>query len=288
MKVTQWWSSLLEHQHEVEKRSRAHQDRRKAGRAHPIEDFLWDYYSLRPKRLAVWHPGAGVCLERPPTDHPAEKEYAERLTWRWHVETDNGLTLDVDAFANDRANGITFMTNVSEAIASRPPFFGCFGWHEWCMVYRGDKRHPVPLRLGQAGTDEVVERAHVACTHFDAFRFFTDDARPLNSIDLSRETTLDNEQGGCLHANMDLLGWCSKLGPAIPSSLLLDCFDLAMEIRYMDMAAAPYDLDIEPIRIETAAGRAEYVRRQKNFAERAAALRSRLLEILVPLRARLS
>jgi hypothetical protein len=43
----------------------------------------------------------------------------------------------------------------------RPAHFACFGLHEWAMVYRQDKfalRHEyLTLRLGSAGTDQVVE-----------------------------------------------------------------------------------------------------------------------------------
>ena len=45
-----------------------------------------------------------------------------------------------------------------------------------------ETRHPQPLRLGGAGTDTVVESHRIACSHFDAFRFFTDDARPRNTL----------------------------------------------------------------------------------------------------------
>ena len=72
------------------------------------------------------------------------------------------------------------------ATASRPAQLGCFGMHEWAMVYRlpqHDVRHASwPLRLGGEGTDEVVESHRIACSHFDAFRFFTDDARPRNTL----------------------------------------------------------------------------------------------------------
>ena len=62
--------------------------------------------------------------------------------------------------------------------AARPGQFGCFGLHEWAMVYRTpEHRHAVPLRLGQAGTDAVVEQGELCCTHIDAFRFFTPEAR---------------------------------------------------------------------------------------------------------------
>ena len=57
-------------------------------------------------------------------------------------------------------------------------------------------------------------RRPIKCTHFDAFRHFTDAAKPLNSASppLAPERRLDNEQGGCLHANCDLFKWALKLG----------------------------------------------------------------------------
>ncbi len=36
--------------------------RLRAGVAHPVYDFLFTYYSLRPRQLRVWHPGYGVVL----------------------------------------------------------------------------------------------------------------------------------------------------------------------------------------------------------------------------------
>lgn len=81
---------------------------------------------------------------------------------------------------------------------------------------------------------------------------------------------------------MDLYKWAYKLTPAVPSELVMDCFELAWDIRTMDMQASPYDLTDwgqEPIRIETPAGKAEYVRLQKKFAERAELLRQQLLNV---------
>jgi hypothetical protein len=66
----------------------------------------------------------------------------------------------------------------------------------------------------------------------------------------------------------------------VPGELLLDAFELARDIRLLDMQAAPYDLsdwDVVPVPIETAEGKAEYVRRQRVFAERGAVLRTALL-----------
>jgi hypothetical protein len=123
----------------------------------------------------------------------------------------------------------------------------------------------------------------VRCSHFDAFRFFTPPARPLNLLQPTRETQHENEQPGCLHANMDLYKWSYKLAPIVGSTTVVDCFELARDIRTLDMRASPYDLaglGYEPVRIETPEGRAEYATAQRAFAERAAPLRRRLIDIV--------
>lgn len=170
------------------------------------------------------------------------------------------------------------------ATDGRPAQLGCFGLHEWAMVYRlGDDevRHAGwPLRLGAVGTDAVVEAHQIRCSHYDAFRFYTPPARSLNLLQPSRETQPAMEQPGCLHAGMDLYKWAYKLSPAVPSDLVMDCFDLAREIRELDMRASPYDLSelgYEPVPIETPQGKAEYAAAQRGFAARGQALRERLL-----------
>lgn len=83
-------------------------------------------------------------------------------------------------------------------------------------------------------------------------------------------------------ATMDLYKWAYKLAPATPSELVADCFELAVDVRELDMRASPYDLrglGYDPVPIETAAGRAAYARAQAGFAQRAAPLRSRLVDI---------
>jgi hypothetical protein len=69
----------------------------------------------------------------------------------------------------------------------------------------------------------------------------------------------------------------------VPSSLALACFDLAREIRELDMRASPYDLSAlgyPPVAIETPQGRAEYAAAQRDFAARGQGLRERLLQAL--------
>ncbi len=79
---------------------------------------------------------------------------------------------------------------------------------------------------------------------------------------------------------LHLFKWAYKLDPFVPAELVADCFELAVEIRTLDMRASPYDLaelGYPPVRIETATGRAEYARGQGEFARRAAPLRHRLI-----------
>jgi hypothetical protein len=179
---------------------------------------------------------------------------------------------------------VVWVHRLLESTAGRPAQFGCFGLHEWAMVYRSDEvRHAaVPLRLGGAGTDAVVESLPIRCSHFDAFRFFTPPARQLNVLQPTRESQPDLEQPGCLHGNMDLYKWSYKLEPLTPSELVLDCFRLAKDVRELDMRASPYDLadlGYPPVRIETPEGRAEYAAAQRGFAERGQTLRQRLITV---------
>lgn len=255
-----------------------HLERRRGGVKHPVHDFLFTYYSQRPAQLVRWHPGFGVGLADA-ADYATLKGYA--------CPTDGGsrevASVTAEYVASQRSV-IESIHRLARATASRPGSFGCFGMHEWAMVYRlseDETRHADwPLRLGPAGTDAVVESHRIACSHFDAFRFFTAPARGLNVLSPGRDDRADFEQPACLHAGMDLYKHAFRLTPLIPSELVADCFELAWDIRVMDMRAAPYDLTglgVEPVRVETSEGKAEYVAAQRAFAERAAPLRERLV-----------
>lgn len=146
----------------------AHRARAARGEKHPVWDFLFTYYSYKPSVLRRWHPGPGVELE--------EAAGGERTGWRWYVTgtAPGSLVVDRDGFEAAKPQLLSLIDAILRRTASRPGQFGCFGLHEWAMVYRqGDHRHPQPLRLGQSGTDAVVESHELRCTHFDAFRFFT-------------------------------------------------------------------------------------------------------------------
>lgn len=274
-----WMALASAHAERADALTVGHRARRSTGTRHPIDDFLYDYYGTKPSLLRRWHPGPGTVLAASP-EGPAPHG-----TWRWYTtDHDGAVTLHVDAFLADRGDTVRYVLALLEATASRPAHTACFGLHEWAMVYHQDdarRRHALPLRLGRAGTDAVVDSHPIRCSHIDAYRFFTPDAVPLNRAVLTRESQVEHEQPGCLHANMDLVKWASKLGPAVPGTLVLDCFELARDVRTLDMQASPYDvssLGEDTVAIETAEGKDEYVARQRVFAERAARLRRRLID----------
>jgi len=273
-----WRAMEAAHIERADALTAGHRARAARGERHPVEDFLFTYYSYKPGLLRRWHPGAGVEL--------ADAAATPRATWRWYAEGSEPGSLVVDAkgFLAEKHDLVGAVERILRLTAGRAGRFGCFGLHEWAMVYRQrEHRHPIPLRLGQAETDAVVDAADLRCTHFDAFRFFTPEAVPRNSETPTRARQAELEQPGCLHAGMDLYKWAVKLGPIVPGEVLLDAFELARDIRVLDMEASPYDLrewGYEPVAIETHEGKAEYVRRQRAFAERGQALRARLLEAL--------
>lgn len=276
--VDDWRSTEARHHERADALTAAHRARASRGEKHPIDDFLFTYYSYKPAVMRRWHPGVGMEL--------AGAQDFPRAQWRWYRPgtADRSVVFDLEVFREERGLMADQARRVLTATAGRSAGFGCFGLHEWAMVYRqSDRRHDVPLRLGQDGTDAVVDAHELRCTHFDAFRFFTDDAVPRNRQLLSRESQVAFEQPGCLHAGMDLYKWAVKLGPLVPGNLLLDAFELARDIRQLDMEASPYDLrswGAEPVPIETVDGKAEYVRRQRGFTERSMAVRQRLLAVL--------
>ncbi|MBL0747289.1 3-methyladenine DNA glycosylase [Nocardioides baculatus] len=249
---------------------------------HPVHDFLFTYYSHRPAQLRRWHPGYGTALEDAP-DYAGLKGYAQVECAHGSSRSGAAHSTVIESYVESQRPLLTQLRTLLTATAGRTPQFGCFGLHEWAMVHRSAEhgtRHDWPLRLGQAGTDEVVESHRIGCSHFDAFRFFTPTARPLNTLQPGRDDRPAFEQPGCLHAGMDLYKHAFRLTPMIPSDLVADCFELARDIRVLDMRAAPYDLadlGFEPVRIETADGKAAYVEAQRGFAERGAPLRARLI-----------
>ena len=279
-----WRNLEASHRDRVEALTSAHVERRSRHERHPVEDFLWTYYSVKPRELRRWHPGAAVVLEGGGED---------RATWRHYSVVGSDSTVDLAAFFKSRSATVDYVQNLLSLTLDRTPQFGCFGLHEWAMVYRmtpEQVRHVgLPLRIGHEATDSVVETHPIGCTHFDAYRFFSEKAAPLNMLRPTRENQPELEQAGCLHAGMDVYKWAAKLGPIVPGELLLDTFELARDIREIDMRASPYDVTaylgndgspLTAIMIETPAGKRDYARFQRGFTERGNELRARVLRAI--------
>jgi hypothetical protein len=245
-----------------------------------VYDFLFEYYFYRPALLARWSPGFDVILEEAEPDD---------VGWKGFEPVDGGLVLPRESFPARRRPYLEWAVRFLEATAGRDPAYGCFGLHEWAMLYRTPAvRHAdVPLRLAPAEIAAIVESLPVRCTHFDAFRFFTPTAVPLNRFPLSRETTTDNDQPACVHVTMDLYKLAFTVSPYSPGELVIDAFALARQAREIDMRASPYDLGalgFTPIRIETRSGRDEYVEQQRELMTLARPIRERLLNTYQDLR----
>jgi hypothetical protein len=274
----EWLEQRRRHEARVRAWIEPHRARAVRGEKHPVHDFLFSYYAFRPAWLLRWHPGPDVLLAG-----PAAREF---LRWPGYRETTEGVMIDPAALPARRREFVAWLRDLLETMQARPAFFGCFGLHEWAMVHRQTPeqvRHNAwPLRFPPDELARIVEGSPICCTHFDAFRFFTDPARPLNKVQPDRASVPQHEQRGCLHANMDLYKWSFKLAPFSPAELVADGFALARDIREADMRASPYDLSalgFAPIAIETPAGRAEYESHQRAFATRGEPLRARLLAL---------
>jgi hypothetical protein len=250
--------------------------RRDHGEPHPVEDFLFQYYPYPFALLEFWQPGCGVMLEW-------NESAASPFSDRYYSVVDGFLFADAGRLTMKERERLTWNHELLAATRDRTPNFACHGLHEWAMVYRGKEvRHEktTSLRLPQAEIDSLVESRAICCSHHDAFRFFAAEARPMNRLQPNLESRISLEQPGCVHANMDLYKWAAKSMPWIGTELLLDCFELALELRDLDMRASPYDLSNwgrEPVCIETAEGRRIYETEQRRLAERAVPLRERLI-----------
>lgn len=280
LSYSEWNERVTTHRARAERHTLAARKRRDHGEPHPVEDFLFQYYPYPFVLLEQWHPGCGVSLE---CVENAESPYPPPFSGRHYSVADGCLFADPGLLSGKERERLKWIRELLTATRDRMPNFACHGMHEWAMVYRGKEvRHEktTPLRLPQAEIDTLVESRAICCSHHDAFRFFAAEARPMNRLQPNLDSRIALEQPGCVHANMDLYKWAAKSMPWIGTELLLDCFELAVELRDLDMRASPYDLTAwkrEPIRIESTEGRRIYELMQRELAEKATPLRERLI-----------
>ena len=271
-----WRSLAKEHAIAIRRWTEPHRARRRVGKSHPVHDFLFVYYRYSSMKLEKWHPGAGVVLQGAANQIDQFPKKAYRVLG-------SDLICEPSLMSQKERERLVWIADLLRRTQANRSNYSCLGLHEWAMVYRGKEiRHEqsTALRLPQSEIDRVVESRPLTCTHFDAFRFFADEAKPLNRTLPTLNGRPEFEQPACIHANMDLYKWAFKSMPWVGSDLLRRCFDLAMLAREVDMRASPYDLsefaEYEPIKIETADGRAEYEREQRAIADAAVPLREEL------------
>lgn len=253
--------------------------RRGLGMTHAVHDFLFTYYSCSPSKLKQWVPSCEESL----TVSTEIRQAHPWLTDYWFRVKGDVLSLNRERLQDSTRGLAAFIANLCSNILQQPPRFGCFGLHEWAMVYKlssEELRHKGHrLRLSPEDLANFVESQTMCCSHYDAYRFFTKEARPLNLFEPRLETRLQMEQGGCVHANMDLYKWATKLWPWIGSDFIAKTFLLAIEARELDMRASPYELKdygYTPLCIETEEGRRCYQKEQQLLATRATSLRKEL------------
>ncbi|WP_193214584.1 3-methyladenine DNA glycosylase [Luteolibacter marinus] len=279
LKTADWQERLRLHRARAERWTVSARSRRAARNPDPVEDFLFTYYPFSFAKLEEWHPPVGVAVE-------ASDPLPACWTKGPYRRDGEALFADPTLLSDKERARLVWLRELLAATRDRAPNLACHGLHEWAMVYRGlNVRHGevTPLRLPQREIDALVESRPIRCSHFDAFRFFHPDTQPLNRLQPALFTREDFEQPACIHANMDLYKWSFKAMPWAGSDLLLDCFELAMELRDLDMRASPYDLGacgLEPVKIETAAGRRDYEKEQSRLAAKSAPLRQRLIAAL--------
>ena len=128
-----WLARQSAHEVRVRAWTDPHQARASRGEKHPVHDFLFSYYAYRAAWLKRWHPGPDVAL----TGESA------RAFLRWpeyrEITLPDGTTavaLEPATLPVHRRVFVKWLRDLLQTMQTRPAFFGCFGLHEWAMVYR--------------------------------------------------------------------------------------------------------------------------------------------------------
>ena len=249
---------------------------RKVHDRHPIYNFLFNYYRFRPHRtIERYSAGLDFALE---SCSSGDDESLYLPSSKYLSVKDGCIEMDPVKSLNEKSvTRIRNLCTLLEIVQRRPPNFSCFGVHEFAMLHSGarhsffQKKAGLELRMSQREIDDVVERAPIRCTHFDATRHFPDSALRSCRVKTSPALRTKNEQAGCIHTNLDLFKFSLRLWPFASSELVADALELAIRARELDMRASPYDLssvsdftelgrdfDLTPVLIETESGRAEF------------------------------
>ena len=254
----------------------------------PVSNFVFEYYSFKPSTLLQYSPGLGTRLEGlPDGTHHSDLPLA---AFEPATGADTARGVDPMRIRPRTLERLRWTRHLLAATHRRPPLLHCYNLHEWAMLYSPEesaskpKRHQaLPLRVTQAQINSTIDAAApIRCTHFDAVRFFSEPAQPLNRLQMrSRLQQTQSEQPGCLHSNMDLFKWALKIFPFVESSVVVDALRVAVSARKLDVRASPYDsavVGLDPVAVETPQGRREYAHLQREIYEAAQPVRNALID----------
>lgn len=168
---------------------------------HLIYNFIFQYYfSLNPKCLTHFSPGLNVELEDVDSDTATRCLAGVPSAY---LPDRSAYLIDRDAlpFPSSKVKTMSSVMQLLKAVDSRRPSLRCYGLHEWAMLYRShiteannestvtklSKFQSLPLRVTAADIQRVLipdpaVGPILRCTHYDAIRFFTEDAKGLNRI----------------------------------------------------------------------------------------------------------
>src|SRR6185369_2757280 len=125
--ASDWLARKRVHEWRIRAWTDPHQARTAHGEKHPVYDFLFTYYSVRPAWFRRWHPGPEVVL--------CGAESEEFLRWTEYRRIEGGVCLDRSGLRKHRRDSVRFIRTLLAEMQQRPAFYGCFGLHEWAMVY---------------------------------------------------------------------------------------------------------------------------------------------------------
>ena len=115
----QWTQRARAHEDRVSPYTQPFLDRRFRGEKHPVEDFLFTYYTLSPAQFIRWHPGPGVVL----------LDASERADWKFYRpatraelaatgarEGASGVVVDATAFLAKRGTAVRFTRDLQRVV----------------------------------------------------------------------------------------------------------------------------------------------------------------------------
>ena len=276
----QWRGRRAAHERRVDAWTIGWRERRASGAKHPVDDFLFTYYPTRPAVLRRWHPGIGVALAGEDLadlgDGYREAELAGTPAW----------LLDPTRFASLVPAALRIAALLT-ATAHRDPQFGCFGLHEWAMVYRqrpDETRHEQwPLRLEPEQVRATVDGRRTALQplrrvpllHGGGASAEPGAAHPRAAGPARAGRVPAREHGPVPAREPDLPGRGQR-----PRRRLLRARARHPYPRHARGPVRPARAGYDPVEVETPSGRSEFAFQQRGFAARAAALRADLLAVV--------